>query len=116
MSKDRYGVDAQAMSRDIDAGRMGGLDRAELLTPAQAGDEAAQIAAAAREWLGRAGRPNLGEAQATGRGPSPERRTRLPADLDERLLDYVAQNHMTVAGFLRDAAREALDRRTGRVA
>ena len=116
MSKDKYGIDATQMSRDIDSGRMGSLDHADLLAPGEAGDGAEQIARAARQWLGKAGRPNVGHATATGRGPSPERRTRLPADLDRQLIDYVSEHGMTVAAFLRDAARETLDRRTGRVA
>lgn len=116
MTKDKYGVDAAQMSRDIDSGRMGGLDHADLLTPEDAGDGAEQIAQAARQWLAKPGRPNVGHATATGRGPSPERRTRLPADLDKQLIDYVTEHGTTVAAFLRDATRETLDRRTGRAA
>jgi hypothetical protein len=104
------------MSHDIDADRMGTLDHADLVAPEDAGDQAKQIALAAQEWLGRAGRPNLGRTTATGQGPSPERRTRLPADLDKQLMDYVTEHGTTVSAFLRDAARESLARRTGRAA
>lgn len=62
-------------------------------------------AAAARE--GRhavmAGRPNLGQATASGKGPSPKRQVRLDSDTNAALDAYAAAHDMKAAEVIRAA-------------
>lgn len=97
--------------RDIENGSLRPA-ATDWVTPENEDTQAREIAEAAKQWIAKAGRPNLGQNNATGAGPSRERRTRLPADLDARMSSYVKDHDITMAAFIRDAIKESLDRRT----
>ncbi|SPT53703.1 Uncharacterised protein [Actinomyces bovis] len=49
------------------------------------------------------GRPNLGEARATGKGRSPRRQVRLPEATSDALDAYAAANGTTPSAVMREA-------------
>ena len=49
------------------------------------------------------GRPTLGHDHATGRGRSPRRQVRLPADTNAALDAYAAEHNTTASAVIRDA-------------
>lgn len=67
-----------------------------------------EAAKAGRAALARAGRPNLGNENATGKGRSPRRQVRLNTSTNKRLDEYAKAHGKTASEVIREALDDFL--------